>query len=66
MNSYDVNYVNNAGDDDTAGNFLKEIITTELDTSVDGLINAAKYSVSVSAFVPDYEVTIDKHGMLLH
>jgi hypothetical protein len=37
-------------------------VTTEQETVVDGLVNAAKYSVSVSVFVADYEVTRDKHG----
>ena len=54
-----------AGDDDKDATFAKEIVTTELETVVDGLVNAAKYSVSVSAFVADYELTRDKHGNII-
>ena len=55
-------YKSFAGEDESNTLFYKEIITNHLEVDVDGLGNAAKYSVSVFAFVADYEVTRDKHG----
>ena len=51
------------GEDDRDDSFSKEIVTNNLEIVVDGLVHAASYSVSVIAFVADYEVTRDKHGM---
>jgi len=52
------------GVDDKDDGFTKEMITAEHDAHVDGLVDAAKYTVSVSAFVADYEVNIYKHVMV--
>ena len=55
--------MSSTGEDDRDDSFSKEIVTNNLEIVVDGLVNAASYSVSVIAFVADYEVTRDKHGM---
>ena len=53
------------GHDEKDPDFSKVIVTSNLSAIVDGLVDAAQYLVTISAFVSDFKVSKNQHGEVL-